>query len=83
MSWSDTTPAPNVKAAAMHLTADNHHAENFDDRDCVAADARPRAAITPRSRVTLGDHQPKQLLNSGLDLRAIMIEWRKQVCCRQ
>src|SRR5215472_3262207 len=36
------------------LTADNPHAENSDHRDCVAADARPRAAIpaTPATETT-------------------------------
>src|SRR5215510_6685719 len=73
MSWSDPTPAPNVKAAAMHLTADNHHAENVDDRDCVAADARPRAAIpataateTTGPMVPRGLDGERQLLRTGL-----------------
>src|SRR5262245_40297697 len=33
------------KSSSDAPTADNHHAENSDHRDCAAADARPRAAI--------------------------------------
>jgi hypothetical protein len=63
MSWSDTTPAPNAKAAAMHLTADNHHAENSDHRDYAAADARLRAAIP----ATTATETARPMVPGGLD----------------
>jgi hypothetical protein len=55
------------------LTADNHHAENSNHRDCAVADARPRAAIpattateTARPMVPRGLGGERQLLRTRL-----------------
>jgi hypothetical protein len=56
-----------------NLTADNHHAENSNHRDCAVADARHRAAIpattateTARPMVPRGLGGERQLLRTGL-----------------
>src|SRR5262245_26427822 len=55
------------------VTADNHHAENFDHSDCAAAEARHRAAApattateTSRPMVPGGLDCERQLLRTGL-----------------
>src|SRR5437899_2396685 len=55
------------------LTADNHHAENSDHRDCAAAEAHHRAAIpattateTARPMVSRGLGGERQPLRAGL-----------------
>src|SRR5262245_49727901 len=52
------------------VTADNQHAENFDHRDCAAAEAHDRAAISAttatEAAVPGGLDGERQLLRTGL-----------------
>src|SRR5262245_29123716 len=64
---------PSIPRLRWPVTADNHHAENSDHRDCAAADARLRAAIpattateTARPMVPGGLDGERQLLRTRL-----------------
>src|SRR5258708_3814232 len=64
---------PSVPRLRWPVTANNHHAENSDHRDCAAADPRDRAAIpattateTARPMVPGGLDGERQLLRTGL-----------------
>src|SRR5262245_42675846 len=71
------------------LTADNHHAENSDHRDCVAAEAHHRAAISATTATETGRpvvpswlDGKRKLLRTGLRQGAGRYPQERLVSCR-